>query len=419
MNSIKDNSRLYVVDALRGFAIISIMLLHNLEHFDVYFLPENLPSWMVAFDKMIWDISFFLFAGKSYAIFALLFGLTFFIQLNNQEKRGKDFRVIFAWRLVLLLAFGIINSAFYQGDILTIYAAIGFFLIPVAKLSNRWVFAIALILFLQPVEIIGLFKVMQTPNIELANPESWTYFGKMDEYIKDGSLLNTMYGNLTNGKIAVLKWSSENGRFFHILSLFMFGMLAGRKNLFVWSNKNKQFWTRTLIISSLVFIPLYIIQKNLDSLIGSDAIRRSVNTIEASWTNLTFMLVLVSGFVLLFQTKTFGKILNVFSPLGRMSLSNYIMQSILGATLYYGFGFGLYQYTGATYSFLISIVLAILIGYFSVWWMKNYKRGPLEGIWHKATWAFKKKNTSDSDNQSIDTTARKFGLRTIYSKITK
>ena len=121
-------SRLHVVDALRGFAIISIMLLHNLEHFDFYFLPEGLPSWMVAIDKVIWDTMFFLFGGKSYAIFAFLFGLTFFIQSDNQAKRGKDFRGRFAWRLVLLLGFGILNSAFYQGDILTIYALIGFFL---------------------------------------------------------------------------------------------------------------------------------------------------------------------------------------------------------------------------------------------------------------------------------------------------
>ena len=46
-------NRLHVVDALRGFAIVSIMLLHNIEHFDFYYLPENLPGWMVTLDKGI------------------------------------------------------------------------------------------------------------------------------------------------------------------------------------------------------------------------------------------------------------------------------------------------------------------------------------------------------------------------------
>lgn len=386
MNSTKNTSRLHVIDALRGFAIVTIMLLHNLEHFDVYFAPEHLPIWMVSMDKMIWDSLFFLFAGKSYAIFALLFGLTFFIQSDNQEKRGNDFRARFAWRLVLLLIFGFINSLFYQGDILMLYAAIGFFLIPVAKLSNKLVLCIAIFLFLQPFEMVKLVYAIQNPDIELSNPLSWAYFGNMNQYIKGSSFTATLTGNITNGKLAVMNWCWENGRFFHILSLFMFGMLAGRKNLFAQSNKNRIFWIRSLIFSSLTFIPLFIIQKNIGNTFSSEAIKRSFSTIETSWTNISFMLVLVSGFVLLFQTKYLHKALNIFSPIGRMSLSNYVFQSILGSSIYYGFGLGLYQYTGATYSFIIAISLAIILGLFCTWWAKSHKRGPLESIWHKATW---------------------------------
>ncbi len=102
-----ESTRLHVVDALRGFAIVSIMLLHNIEHFDFYYAAEGIPAWMVPIDKGIWDTMFFLFGGKSYAIFSLLFGLTFFIQSDNQERKGKDFRLRFAWRLLLLLGFGI------------------------------------------------------------------------------------------------------------------------------------------------------------------------------------------------------------------------------------------------------------------------------------------------------------------------
>lgn len=392
MISEQKSSRLLVIDALRGLAIVSIMLLHNLEHFDVYFLPKNLPDWMVNLDKNIWDFSFFLFAGKSYAIFALLFGLTFFIQLNNQEKKGREFRTIFAWRLVLLLIFGVINSAFYQGDILTFYAVMGFFLIPFVKLSDTLVFCIAIFLLLQPIELFVLLEAIQNPNMKMQNPESWAYFGKMNEYIKGDSFIQTVQGNLTNGKLAVFKWSNESGRFLHILSLFMFGMLAGRKNLFSWSEKNKRFWVKTLIISSIAFLPLYFVKRNLGEWISSEAIRRSVTTIETSWTNLAFMLIIVSGFILLFQNKKFNRILNVFSSMGKMSLSNYIIQSIIGSTIYYGYGFGLYEHTGATFGLLITIVLAISMGYFSSWWMKNHKRGPLESVWHIATWIFRNKN---------------------------
>lgn len=381
-----NSSRLFVVDALRGFAIVSIMLLHNIEHFDFYYTATGIPLWMQSLDKGIWVSLFFLFGGKSYAIFALLFGLTFFIQSDNQEKKGMDFRARFAWRLVLLLFFAFVNSAFYQGDILMTYAIIGFGLIPVAKLSNKVVLGIALFFMLQPFEWINVFYGIQHPEAVLGDPTSWSYFGKMGEYVTGNSIVNTLVGNLTNGRIAVAHWTWESGRVFQTLSLFMFGMLAGRKLLFATSDVNKLFWRKTLIISAISFVPLFMISLGLETWISSEAIRRPLLTIESSWSNMAFMLVLVSGFVLLFQTERFHRILNIFAPIGKMSLSNYIIQSIIGSFIYYGFGLALYQYTGATYCLLIGISLAVCQGIFSAWWMKRHKQGPLETLWHKGTW---------------------------------
>ncbi len=377
---------MHVVDALRGFAIVSIMLLHNIEHFDVYYQPQGLPTWMVSIDKTIWDSLFFLFGGKSYAIFALLFGLTFFIQTDNQERKGKDFRWRFAWRLVLLLGFGLINSVFYQGDILTLYALVGFLLIPFAKMKNQWVLISAIFLLSLPLEWVKLFQGLKNPDVSLENPTSWTYFGRMSDYILGGSFWQTAKGNLANGKLAVLNWSWENGRFFHILALFCFGMLAGRKMLFAWTGQSKKVWIWVLSISASVFIPLFILKNKIAVLITSEAIKRPLETIETAFTNISFMLVLVAGFVLLFHTKYGNKILNIFSPIGKMSLSNYLFQSIIGASIYYGFGLGLYKYTGATYSVIIGVVLAILLGVFCTLWAKKFKHGPLETIWHKLTW---------------------------------
>ncbi|WP_075589746.1 DUF418 domain-containing protein [Labilibacter marinus] len=378
--------RFHVVDALRGFAIVSIMLLHNIEHFDYYFKPTGLPDWMVSLDTGIWDTLFFLFGGKSYAIFALLFGLTFFIQSNNQEKKGKDFRGRFAWRMVLLFAFGIFNSAFYQGDILTLYAAVGVLLIPFAKVNNKVVLAVIIMLILQPLNLYHFITAVQNPDMELANPSSWAYFGKAKAYLSDNSFWTNVVGNLTNGKSAVVLWSWENGRFFHMLALFLTGMLIGRKQLFAESTGNKKFWIKTLIVSSVAFVVLFFIQKNAGEHLTTKALKRTFMVLEVSYTNLAFMLVLVSGFTLLFWSRIGVKVLSVFSPIGKMSLSNYIFQSIIGASLYYGFGLGLYKYIGATYSLLIGVVLAILLGVFCTWWAKRFKHGPLERIWHKLTW---------------------------------
>jgi len=370
------------------------MLLHNIEHFDFMFLPENLPEWMVQLDKGIMDTMFFLFGGKSYAIFALLFGLTFFIQSDNQRKLGKDFRARFAWRMVLLLCFAIINSAFYQGDILSIYAVLAFCLIPVARLSNKVVFLIALFFLILPNEWINLLTAIQNPDRVVTDPASWAYFGKTGDHLTKGSLINTIIGNLTIGKTAVVLWSWEKGRVMQTIALFMLGMLAGRKFLFVPSEDSKRFWMRTIMIAPISFFVLFTLNNNLGQLVISPAIQRPLTTMLSSWASFSFMLIWLSGFTLLFQTDAFYRILKKFSPLGRMSLSNYMMQSIIGSVIYYGFGLGLYQYTGATYCLLIGIVLAVLQWNFSNWWMKNHKQGPLETIWHKATWIGSKSRVS-------------------------
>ncbi len=378
--------RLDVVDCLRGFAIVSIMLLHNIEHFDLYFNPPGLPGWMTALDKVIWDSAFFLFGGKSYAIFAMLFGVTFFIQFHHRAERGEDFRPRFAWRLLLLLMFGLVNSLFYEGDILSIYAVLGLALIPVARLSNRAVFAIALLLMLQPVELVHAIAALGEPAAKLADPASWAYFGRAELYLKGDSVLATWGGNITNGKIAAWRWSWENGRFFQIVALFMLGMLAGRKTLFAQSEAALRFWKRTLLAAALCFVPLYLAKSNMAGLVAGEALRRPLETVVSTWSNLAFMLVLVASFVLLFRLGAGQRLLRVFAPLGRMSLTSYVVQSLIGSTLYHGFGFALYKVTGASMSLAIGLTLALLQGLASAWWLRHHRQGPLEALWHRATW---------------------------------
>lgn len=380
------NKRLQLVDALRGFAIVSIMLLHNIEHFDFYYTPESLPAWIVVVDKWIWDVLFFLFSGKSYAIFALLFGFTFYIQMSRQQQRGADFGGRFAWRLFLLLLFGIVNTAFYQGDILTQYAVIGLVLIPFRKVNNRVLIWSAAFLLFQPTEWLRFFISSTQAGVNPGDPASWAYFGQMHTYITGSSFIDTVVGNLSNGKTAVVLWTWENGRVLQTAGLFLLGFYLGRKEYFNDYQSSRKFWWQVLIVSLLAFAPLYFLNKSLDTVVDREVLRRPLQTIFGSWTNLAFLGILLSGFVLLYSQKSFKLLANHLSPIGRMSLSNYILQSIMGSIIYYGFGLGLYRYTGATYSLLIGIALAVLQGLFSKWWMKRHAQGPLETLWHKATW---------------------------------
>ncbi|WP_338758607.1 DUF418 domain-containing protein [Massilia sp. METH4] len=380
------STRLDLVDALRGFAVVSIMLLHNLEHFDLYHKPGGQPAWLAALDQTVWDTMFFLFAGKSYLVFALLFGLTFHLQFARRAAAGEDFRARFAWRMVLLLGFGLVNSLFYQGDILSFYAVMSFTLLPVAKLGSRTVLAIAAILLLQPYLWTHVLQALPQPDVKPADPASWAYFGQTTSYLGSGTLWQTWAGNITTGKAAAVLWSWENGRFFQIPALFMLGMLAGRAGVFALSDANRTFWRRTLLLALPCFAVLYAATKGIDVTAPGEALRRPLMTIVKSWSNFALMGVIVAAFALLYQRGTFVQGWKAFAPLGRMSLTSYVAQSVVGTAIYYGFGLGLYQYTGATACLLIGAVLALLQGWFSAWWLRHHKQGPLEALWHRATW---------------------------------
>jgi uncharacterized protein len=79
--------RVEVVDALRGFAVMAILLVHSLEHFIFPVYPVDQPAWLNILNDGVFNVTFTLLAGKSYAIFALLFGFTFYIQSANQRNR--------------------------------------------------------------------------------------------------------------------------------------------------------------------------------------------------------------------------------------------------------------------------------------------------------------------------------------------
>jgi len=131
---IKRHERVDVADVLRGFAVLAIILLHSIEHFNFYSFPDTTyqSAWLNFLDKVICDGLFFMFGGKAYAIFALLFGFSFFIQHDNQRMRGNDFRLRFCWRLVLLFLIGQLNAAFFTGEILVRFVfATDFTVVPV------------------------------------------------------------------------------------------------------------------------------------------------------------------------------------------------------------------------------------------------------------------------------------------------
>lgn len=382
---INKNSRIEVVDALRGFAVMAIILVHNLEHFIFPVYPTDSPNWLNILDQGIFNGNFSLFAGKAYAIFALLFGFTFYIQTNNQRKRGKDFGYRFLWRLILLVGFATLNAAFFPaGDVLLLFVVTGPILFFTRNWSNKAIIITSVIFLLQPIEWYHYIANLINPTHRLPNLKVGEMYAEVAEYIKGGNFWDFILGNITLGQKASLLWAINAGRFFQTAGLFLLGFYIGKKQLFVSSEKNLHFWVKILIVSAIAFAPLYTLKDLIMD--NTPIIRQTAGTAFDMWQKLAFTLVLVASFILLYQNKKFHNRVNNLCFYGRMSLTNYIAQSIIGAIIYFPFGLYLAPYCGYTVSLLIGFFTFLLQVKFCKWWLSKHKQGPLELIWHKWTW---------------------------------
>ncbi|WP_455498733.1 DUF418 domain-containing protein [Coprobacter sp.] len=379
------NPRIEVVDALRGFAVMAILLVHNLEHFIFPVYPTNSPEWLNVLDQGIFNGVFTLFAGKAYAIFALLFGFTFYVQSNNQKKQGKDFGYRFLWRLVLLVGFATLNAAFFPaGDVLQLFVVVGLVLFFTRNWSDKAIIITSVIFLLQPVEWYHYIASLVNRTHQLPDLKIDEMYSEVAEYTKAGNFWDFILGNISLGQKASLLWAINAGRFFQTAGLFLLGFYIGRKQFFVSSENNFLFWVRTLIISAIAFAPLYTLKELI--MTNGAIVRQTVGTVFDMWQKLAFTFVLVSSFILLYQNSKFSKAVGNLRFYGKMSLTNYITQSIIGAIIYFPLGLYLSPYCGYTISLFIGFFIFLMQMQFCKWWLIRHKQGPLEYIWHKWTW---------------------------------
>lgn len=384
----QSKKRILAVDALRGFAVMGIILLHNIEHFNYYSFPEAPSPFMKSLDTSLWNFLFFSFSGKAYAIFALLFGFTFYLQSHSAAKRGEDFKNRYMWRLLLLLGFGFINSLFFPGEILVLYAILGFILVPVRHWTNRSLLVLAIILMLQPLDWIKVFMGLSDPSYA---PEQMIYsLGDVYPQLGGDSFWEMIKANFVAGQLASLNWAWCYGRVFQTCSLFILGMLLGRLGYFRFATDDEQkrsahFWIRMLCVSLPLAVVLYYFKELVFACVDQKLVLESLKIILNSWYNLFFMFSMVAAFLLLYWVNE-GRIQRILAPYGQMSLTDYITQSVIGSFLYYGYGLELHKVCGTTYSLLIGICFLILQVIFAHWWFRHFKRGPLETVWHKLTW---------------------------------
>jgi uncharacterized protein len=402
---VQDAERLPLLDALRGFALLGVFISNTYMWFSGRFLltREQMEATMAqasVLDTVVARTTGFLIFGKFITLFAFLFGLGFAVQMGRAEQRGASIVPLYARRMGVLLAIGCAHLfLLWFGDILTTYAVLGFALLLFRRRSNKTVFiwSVALIM-LAPLLTMGLPRLQEI----LASPEAAQAMAKAarekSEALKlivltafrDGGYFDVVRAN------AIFYMDFIKGVLFSlpaILGRFLLGFAAGRSGIFQDPAQHRPFF-RKLLIWGLV---AGVIGNGTSTVLGILFLKKVLNPDTMPWLPVAMTPVrqfaevglaafYVAAITLLFQRATWQRLLSVLAPVGRMALSNYLTQTVLSISLYYGLGLGLLTTLGPKALVGIPVGIFVLQIGLSHWWLSRFRFGPAEWVWRSLTY---------------------------------
>ena len=390
LRPVATSERVETIDLLRGLALFGI-LAANMRGFSgppiAYFQPALF--WTALPDRIAQAFIDTFVQGKFIAIFAFLFGAGFAIQFDRATERGVKFGWTYARRLFVLLLFGLVHGVLiWFGDILFTYALIGFLLMLFRQRRNKTLLVWAVIAFsIMPILMTAGFLASQagmkmpgmTPSAAAIQKAADVYANGTWAEIQSHRAMDAVKYNW--GFFPVMAW--------HILWLFLAGVLAWRKRIF---HPTPETLPRYRIA---MWCGLAIgVAGNLTLAIAHWVYH--VPMMPKSWAQFALMPVQVVsvpalsvGYICLVivvcHDPAWRARLHRFAAVGRTALTNYLLQSVVGTLLFYSYGLGFF---GAGPAILLPLTVVIFVGqlYASSWWIARYRFGPVEWLWRRLTY---------------------------------
>lgn len=393
------NERADILDILRGFALFGV-LLDNVFGFTGWgFLNpqarEAISTWPS--DRILGMLEQVFINGKFYSLFSLLFGIGFSIILERNIQRGVNPVKIFYRRLFILLLIGAGHLfLLWEGDILFLYALIGFSLPLFRKCSDRSLLIIAALLIASPLlfdfsSVIFhykngdvLEKIAQTVDKRTGIPTDDSFASYL---YKDGAGWQEWRNWQASGYLYRYSYILDSNRIPKVLGMFLLGFYAGRKLIYaklenyISMFRKLRFWGLIIgITAAIACFYFEFFEKGIPNPVG--LLHTFFYAISVVPLSLAF-----TSIICLHWIKSNGNSsLKVLAPLGRMALTNYLMQTTLGILIYYGVGFGLGGNIGPSLFIPISLGVYIFQILYSNLWFKYFNYGPLEWVWRQLSY---------------------------------
>ena len=387
--------RLHLMDALRGFALLGILLM-NIEFFNrsVHDFMSGMDTSPGAAGIAAWVVYVFV-QGKFWVLFSLLFGMGFALMQDRLEGSGRPFGKLYFRRTLALMGFGLLHIVLlWPGDILFAYSLTAIMLMAFLQVRGVAVLITGLGLYFGVSTLWVLLGGVMGFMPEEAKAEMAAEMGKSvalgaesDRIYATGSYLEISLHRATEYFTVML----ETVLMFQVpmaLGVFLLGAWLLRSGRIQNARAHLRFWVVSLLLGALVgalFIRLSLaVGTSFDLKTGlGDAL---LATGLMSLGSLPLSMAYVAAFVLLFQTGVGARVLGLLAPAGRMALTNYLLQSLVCGLLFYGYGLGWYGQVDRWGQVQIALLIFVAQVALSPLWLRHFRYGPMEWLWRALTY---------------------------------
>jgi uncharacterized protein len=382
-----DQERAGVLDALRGFALLGILISHVPDfsgyNFLTPFAQANLDTF--GLDRPLATIFEFVIKDKFYSLFSLLFGIGFAVQLDSAAQRGTNFARHFGRRLAVLLIIGLAHASLWYGDILKDYALIGLLLIPTARwktVTVAWATAAILTLRILWPSLMAV-AVSGSDHQPTATDPGGT-FSRLTESFYGSDLMAMLAANAQLLTLKALQMVYA-GKAVSILGMFLVGTLIGKLRLYRDLITHAGLFKRVLwlcapvgVLGNIALVHLHATTPDFPPT-PAWVLEQSLAALAVPALTLTY----AAGFALVWGH---SRILRALAPVGQTALTTYVSQTLICITLFYGIGLGFGGRIGLAGGAALSLLIFALQVLVSTLWLRHFRYGPLEWLWRRGTY---------------------------------
>lgn len=388
--------RIEVLDAIRGFALLGIFIMNvpafNTSLFQGFGGDPAWPRWWDVGTETVRDV---IFSGKFNSMFSMLFAVGFTIQLERLQARAPDRATqIYLRRLFWLFVFGAVHACvFWAGDVLHMYALLGVLLLVLRRLPDRAVVALIVLCLLYPA-IMGTIQMATATQEDTRSSIELTQqaIAADNAAFGHGTFFDTARRS-TESMLTYYAHPQSTGMirgYVQFLTTVLLGLLLGRHRFFQTVAtrlpfvRRVQWWSLGI---GLICGVGFMTWRNLAANPWEPSVGRILAATGYVLCRVTIMIFYVATIIRAVCNERWRKRIAPITLAGRMPLTNYLLQTLIAVTLFYHWGFGLWNKVGPALDLVLAVAVFFVIQVpLTRWWLSRFDVGPMEYLWRVLTY---------------------------------